>query len=785
MAERRRFVRLRVRVEKGRLAEEEKGLRLNAWSSAFNEDSGKEGEVEIPVPFVTNGHGTGDGGSGTSDVSDEVLLGVALPPGGGTTRNPWPADGVVWIGASLYAPSESGPLVGARAGSGAVSLRDLRDRVVLGGEPIVLRMIMSQPGVTSGDHTYRKMNVRIIAVDVNEEWVRGWSCVEEASPFDFAPSQMAMHDDILSDYVRVQLYPFGEQAASQGIGFSPSVEAVAPIHAPLWYSNIPVPGWSFWTQTAVPVYDAAMTGFLETLALTALERHDMSMRDFVDTIDKQFRHMDDTYDDAFTMAVAVAVDACALAAVSMYYKYDEVYRVKKHWFKSPSVRKRQIESFHDALAQAGGDCEDLGALIHRVWRWIQLGNPTRANPANYWQTYGGWVDPVLDRMQHAFYWYVSFGSLGSVTSARFTPQPGGVQALLINSNEDDALPVGGHMWQEAVPVTKVEELLKRMNPGHVREGTLRPGYMKRFPVIGYPKWIRKLPHTVGEGTGAIFPLVLPLQMYMHTDDGRREARERHARMVRALKLIEDETRALPRLQIQRYSDRVDPIEDARANYFYRRTTKSSTDDFALNGIPRFDVTWTNTARRTPEKQQRRRQIGVPGEPTPGASPTFGVNMRDKILAANEGAWGDGKPSVALTIAPSVTQEEMAAFKARLRHVRPWRQPRRSGQHMAQVKASFDRILPNFRLDLDAVLDDADDIRPDALLTKVNCIFRRDEFQSAKLRGAVIGDVKQISGRVARATVDTEMFDDEVYNVRLSLWIVDAPEADAGATAVRT
>ena len=779
MAERRRFVRLRVRVEKARIAEVEKGLRLNAWSSAFSEDSGKESEADVPVPFVNNGQGTGDGGSGTSDTSNEVVLGVALPPGGGTIANPWAADAVVWIGSSLYAPSEAGPLVGARAGSGAVSLRDLRDRVALSGEPIVLRMIMSQPGVTKDDSAYRKMNVRILGIAVNEAWVREWTCTEETSPFDFAPSQMAMHDEILRDYVRVQLHPYSEEAASQGIGFQPSVDAVAPIHAPLWYSNIPVPGFCFWTQTGVPVYDAAMVGFLETLALTALERHDMSVRDFVETIDRQFRHTDDTYDDAFTYAVAAAVDACAIAAVSMYYKYDEVYRGKKHWFQSASVRKRQIESFHDALAQAGGDCEDLGSLIHRVWRWLQLGDPARANRSNYWQTYGGWQNPVLDRMQRIFYWYVSFGSLGSVTSARFTPQPGGVQALLINSDEDDRLPVGGHMWQEAIPVTKVEALLKRMNPTQIREGTLRPSYTKRFAGMGYPKWIRKLPHTVGEGTGAIYPLVLPLQMYMHTEAGRREARERHARMVRALKLIEDETRVLPRLQIQRYSDRVDPIEDARANYFYRRTTKSSTDDFALNGIPRFDVVWTRTARRTPEKQQQRR-ISVPGEPTPGAMPTWGVNMRDKILAANEGVWGDGKPHVALTISPSVTQEEMTAFKARLRHVRPWRQPRRSAQHMAQVKESFDRILPNFRLDLDDVLARADDTRPKTPTTKVNCIFRRVEFQSTKLRGDVIQDVEKISGRVARATADTEMIDDEVFNVRLSLWIVDAPAADADA-----
>lgn len=778
-----RYLKLSARVEKARLAEEETGLRLVAWSSSLNIDGGADAEAQIPLPF------TADGG----DVSDTIQLGVALPAAGGTDERPWGADAQVWIGAHTFAPSEAGPLVGGRAGAGSIALRDLRDRVVRDGSDVVLELVMSQPGVSSSnsnDKVYRKMNVRITGVvgARDRRWVKQWSCTEATSEFDLVPSQMPFHDQLLEDYAWVQLYPYLEEAAGQGVGFAPSHEAIAPIHAPVWFANVRVPGWAFWIQTGVPVYDDPMREFLAVLARTALERHDLDVQDFVNRVDRQMDRKDDAYDDDFTYVVAAAMDACAIAAVSLYYRYDEAYRVSAHWFKKPTASKRQIESFHDALAMAGGDCEDLGSLIHRVFRWIQLGEPRWATRTEYWRAYGGWTDPVLDHMQRIFYWYVSGGALGSVTAARFTPQPGGLQALLIESDEDEKLPIGGHMWQEAMPVVKVEELMARMNSGgpiRPGAGTLRPDFVGRGFGREYPGWVGKLPHTIGEGTGAMYPLVLPLRMYMHTEDGRRRAVARHDRMIRALEFLQESTEAIKRLQIQRYSDRADPVADARVNYFYRRTTKFSTDDMALHGIPRFDLVWTRKGRRRREREVAFDIAHVPGEARPGTHPTWGVDMRDKILSANAGAFGDGKPLVALTVTPPVTDEEMASFKSRIRHLPKWRQPRRTAAQMRQVQRVLDDLLTHFRADVKSIMEQqrsgeaetaAADVQPEDV-TRVNCIFRRNEFTIPRLRKAVTLDLQKIAARIARVEADTEMFDNDVYNVRLSLWVIDAPTAE--------
>jgi hypothetical protein len=502
----------------------------------------------------------------------------------------------VWLGAQTFAPSADGPLVGGRAGAGAVSFFTLRNELAQAKRPVPVKLMMTQPGLDAP--RYEKVAVEIVDVvgEGDRERMAEW-VAKKARPHEFVPEFQEKHDDALVEHANTSLYPYSQEAARTGVGFAPSHPKIAPIHAPYWVANLPVPGFMFWMQTGITRYNAAMYDFMKTVRDISFARHGIDPQWFVRKVNAQLEKDGDDYDDDVTRCVAAMMSMCAIAAVSTFYRYDEGYVLESQWFGTTySSEKKSIESFQDALAYAGGDCEDVGSLIHRVFRWLQMGDPENREGSKYWRAYGGWTDPVLDAMQHMAYWYVSGGSLGSVTAARFTPTKGSVPQLLIRSDEDESLPIGGHMWREALPVTKVEKLMRRINPNNVPEGALRPHYDKP-----YPRWIKRLPHTVGEGTGSVYPLVLPLAMYAHSAQAKARAEEEHAAMISALTKIQEDTKILRAMQIQRYSDRSKPVPDARVNYFYRRTTKFTTDDFFLQGIPRSDCIWTLMGRRNSER----------------------------------------------------------------------------------------------------------------------------------------------------------------------------------------
>lgn len=845
---RRQNILLRVRVDDANLASDEAGMRLAAWSSVWRTDPGPKAQVRIPLPLDAN------------RSSGEHTLALVVPQEHGSADSPWPADATLWIGARIYAPSEEGPLVGGRAGCAGVHFQDLRERLALALEdenddPILLKLRMSQPGVPGKDR-YHKMSVRILGFvnDKVRNAVRAWTCSRTIGQFDYVKAKMPRHDDLLNEYVNVSLFPYTDVAKRQDVFFRPSHHAVEPIHAPMWLDNVAVPGFAFWMQTGVPRYDDAMTEFMKTAAATVLERHDwphgipgavsvpgapgvpstslgrpppsratQAANAFVGVVNTQFRHTSSTdthYNDTFTYAVAALMDTCSLLAVSTFYRFDEMWRVDQHWFREPSVKKAQIESFQDALAMAGGDCEDVGSLTHRVFRWLQLGDPNLADHSRYWTTFGGWRDPVLDAMQRIAYWYVSGGTLGSVTAARFHPQPGGVPQLLIRSDEDEHLPVGGHMWQEAIPVVKFETLVRRMNQsGMSRDNTVRPDHPGR-----YPGWIKFLPHTIGEGTGSVYPLVLPLTQYMHSDAGRAAAMTKHTNMIGALKRLQHKTSVLGRMQVERWSDRTKSVPDARVNYFYRRATKFSTDDLALRYIPRFDFIWARRHRRETEKQRRQshrvkkqqslqqqRQFfdedssdpdadidgdalvgtrtdefvnAIPGEGTiNGSQPEWGVDMRDRVMTANLAVEG-GKihPEVALVTAPSVTREEMASFQSRIAQLAPWRQPWRTADKERKVTELFAGAIAEFQETAEGIITEqlARTGPPSDTTTRVNVIFRRRQFLMPNMLTTIYQDLGRLDGDVARVETALEFLENDIYSVRVSLWMFDGgviPEED--------
>ena len=149
-------------------------------------------------------------------------------------------------------------------------------------------------------------------------------------------------------------------------------------------------------------------------------------------------------------------------------------------------------------------------------------------------------------------------------------------------------------------------------------------------------------------------------------------------------------------------------------------------------------------------------------------------MRDKILTANlahEG--GEAHSNVALVLAPPVTNEQMASFKSRMAQLPPWQQPRRSADVRRNLERQFLPLISDFQKKADKIVGTSANVTG---MTQINCIFRRNEFTDAKYRDAALADVSVLADRsqdgpyVHELNAAFEFIDDNIYNVRVSLFM---------------
>ena len=776
---------LTVRVEDALLdTEKERGLRISTWNSEYRGDSSA-----VSYADVTN---LRDAQASAESRGTTYNLNMVLPRMKGTRENPWAYDATVWVSAQVFAPSAEGPVVGSEAGWAMVSLRSLRDFVVRRKKTLPLQLKLRQSGLQG---VYNKMNVRIISIpELFESSIQAWQFAPIPTREAWIRDLLPHHRQKLDEYVTTMIYPFTDEARLRGDYFAPSHEALTPLHAPLWNTNISVPQWMFWHQTgdrptgrAVRALGAVFVNALDIV----LQRHDWKggKTDFVALVLKQTQNLEsEEYDPRYTYACAVLCDVCCLFATQLYYKYDETYVPAQSsgpgggWFSSKSWERLDVESFHDAARMLGGDCEDLASLIHRMFRWLQLGDPAlratavdgRLRDTEAHRIHGGWRDEGLDALQRMTLWYISGGSIGSVTSARIKPGAGGKKPdLIINGDLDESLDIGGHMWNSMIPVTRAEELLARFDK-HGRKPRLRPYYPRKE----YPGWVKFMPYLVGEGTGSLYPLIMPLQTYMPDRDSKARARKIHQRRLTALQVIQFETRSLRRHQVQRWSGDVDPTPDRRPSYFYRRESNFFTDDFANNDIPHWFVTWARRAPRVPETATAA-VAAIPGG-APDNRPTWGVDMRDKIMADSE-TFGDGKPNVALIMGPATTPEQMASFETRRKQLCPWKIPASSDAARADVQQRVFVHIPAFQRSVQDILGESGALArslgsaEDFSSTRVNVVFMRDSFGDERERVGALEDLRRIAGKVLRADTVAEYVYDGAHSVRLSLWILDEVE----------
>ena len=739
------IIRFSFRVEERALfLSDEHGLRISAWNTEYRGDTGTTQDVVI------------------KDLKDETkryVMQMQLPLGVPV----WPVDARIHFEASVFAESADGPAVGEPGGTGSLTFRELKEYVAM--KPgYSIRVPLQQIGVKGP-----KMVIVIDGLDAKDnDRVESWIFADNATRDSLTPASVPYHNDVLKKWAYKNMWKFTREAASRGVKLEGAVTAVRGLHLPIARLNVPVPHPMYWMLNGdIPFGDEAnalevVFSNLLDMALRRMNWTYLGRQGFIKVIKDQttLQSVDPAYNEEFTDACAIMAHVCSIVSTQFYYKPDEVH--------IGNGRTRDVELFFDAMHMAGGDCEDTGSLIARTFLWLRSGNADLKAPSSrraYHRETGGWRNPGVDALQRLCYWYAAVGCIGSVTAARVAPGAGGeAPEIIINSQTDRELPVGGHAYTTFVPIVRLEELIARMNPTTFGSGA--PKLRPNVPGKRYPAWAKKLPTMIGEGTGDLYPLALPPDAYYYSPSIRRDKMDMHRRIGNAFKLLRA-TKVLRRLQVQRHSAYDETKAGMRIGSFYRRATHGYCVD-----MPSFGGTFVMKGPRTSEQR-----IGaIPGDPGPTEYPRMGVNQRDILLAANDGAYGDGNPEVAIALNPPLELTEITSFRTRCKQLRPWSMPRVTATEREKLAAEFAPLIQEFEQ-----MAQQTAVRPRDVADDLDVVlalrFRRNEFALNNARAAALVELKRLRTYIVKISVHFEYPADNAYGVCVMVHMI--PPDDDG------
>lgn len=423
----------------------------------------------------------------------------------------------------------------------------------------------------------------------------------------FLDENIPLYDEVLTRMCNRAIIPFVEEIRE----FDPTEEVLRRYQLPCYNNEVfPLPGVFFWVDYTKHPADEH---FLYNLAKIALDRYQVSKKDFIRSVDNQFDAKSSRLNDDFRQCVIIVSDMICTPSISLEYIGDFTYVSKRGSRNVEDYistgdeeeeeeeenlseydkigRKKDIESFHDALRMKAGDCEDLAGLNHRVATLLLIGRPEYKNGYDRHRKYGGWKSKLLDRMQKIAHLYVGFGSLGSVT-ARYLGEDKSESTLvkqppIEGSVQDRRADIGAHMWWEWIPLCVVEKFI---NNG-IKD---QKNHIILFPDDPHSEWEYDLPHIVGEGTGYLHPLLKPPKEYYHESGERKEVEKMNEEKLCVLKDVLSDCPMFKKFQFQKLQTMKSIVPGSRLSCFYRDSIHLYTDRFLLEGIPVGEFTWVKS-----------------------------------------------------------------------------------------------------------------------------------------------------------------------------------------------
>jgi hypothetical protein len=702
----------------GRLAsgDLESEPRIYWWTSTIRNK--ENGTVTIEVGTLKEGK---------EKISDELSVSIPID-----ASNPLRHDDCIWAECQVMSPNDEGMKVGSRAGVFSIYIKDVYDQVKKKGR-FSGEFDLLMPTVEN----YKKGSIRLSLR--NPRIMDKVSFNEFPGLYEFTEENKEFVMSFVENYTRTIYYVFSEQASQDGNRFLPMDPKVEGILAPYWEDVTTVPGLFFWIRYSDYSADE---NFMLNLAKIALSRYEISEESFIQVVNNQFEQSH-SYDEQFTTCCAVIGLMISIVSISLYYKSDEVYTIRKSTSSEKKEKKRIIESFNDALELLGGDCEDLASLINVIFYCLEMGDPLYSDPSYEWKKKGSWKSELLQCMQRIAHIYVGCGSLGSVTAPKVGSEKND-GPVLIDSETDKESEVGGHMWYELIPLAKFEQYVNSIS---------KKKRFSAYPDEERAQWELNIPHIVAEGTGWIFPLIKPLKDY-YSPAEMEETKKIHQLKMLTCKYVSNFTSYFKLGQFEKLPELTEDIPNARYSSFYRTSTQLFTYKFEDMGIGQF--IWIYLSDRIDESEKKK-QSDKP-------ELKWGVHMRDKL---------SGKQNIGLLTFPGFLPEERNAIKSLLRQFQPRVYP-----HLSVNNDKDPEIVSEFQRNADSITKSRKENNTSPSV-KINIIFRGREFADGQIEigesnrpiSSLLLDELKRDDRIIGCELFYERITDDIHNVRIVLDIV--------------
>jgi len=374
-----------------------------------------------------------------------------------------PTDAALWFELSAQSPGIGNRMVYDHSGTGAVDLKDIV-AASLGKNALKTPLLYNDiptAGANSssggGNEGFVKavMDIESIELTTHGDQIRRLpshnalfapccGLLNIAAPSSLAPS---MAQQIFSR----SIYPFSTRSVQDGLQYQGTwkidTAVIAPTNptcvGPLWAATYVLNR----NQNPLTGVQPVDEQFYATSVRYALLRHNLTERQFNETIRAQVKRTDSKYDPLFTDCAAAVVTACMVLSTSLPYQSDfkDVGKsaakiAARHESTEMRLAKRTIaaavratgaasasapvssasthietESYDDLVRRGGGDCEDSARLGFAIARRIMLGAPQNASSGSCYTRDGGWKDEALASAQMVLHYYFPMMELATVT----------------------------------------------------------------------------------------------------------------------------------------------------------------------------------------------------------------------------------------------------------------------------------------------------------------------------------------------------------------------------------
>jgi len=528
-----------------------------------------------------------------------------------------------------------------------VNLELIMNNQVIVSDPSILRNFVD---MKTGEFRIRKGYLKVSDINLSHP-KNQWNLLELAENerlYDYR--EKTFISGVMTLEMLKDSYIFSGNLKSEDTNLMPMSAEVSQAHSIFWSSSAGyIPSYLYWQERTVHEYDEQMVLNLGELVLS---RYNKTKEWFIQEVKKQYISHGKYISEEFRLCVSIIAEMACYPATVLPYTGDyveisldtsETSKTKKVFGSlDQKFTKVPTEIFDDAFKNRADDCDGLSRAIYHVSYVMERGLEKYKDKKKFYKRNGSWSSKFLRSIQKVLSeLYVSSGQIALVTAARLDNNTKGPKEIIIDSEYDKNVQIGGHVLHIWTPVKYMNDCVETANNSN------------KLPILRdkqdfYP-WENDLPCLVGEGTNMLHPLQKPVADYYPSFEKEKieKATEYMNTTIKYRKHFLKNNKALASLlRWPREQTNVIGKPNLRINSFYRNWVGMFTTKYLDAGYNFSTFTW-------------------------GTKDLSDVNYKEPfVYGINAREWLYKEKNVILLPSPSISEKEIKVAKTYLRQLSP-------------------------------------------------------------------------------------------------------------------